>query len=230
VVKEKRVPTGIPGLDSLAEGGFFKGNIVLLAGGTGSGKTVFSTQFTYNGATLYGEKGVYTTLEEGANSLRRNALRFGFNLEKLEHEGKVKVVDLEALKGDGLSANIESILNTVDEVKAERLVIDSLTALLTACSEKFDYRILTHLIYKMLKSRGCTTIMTCSIPLGSRTLGLGVEEFVADSLMTLQNTIEGTELKTRFLIQKMRGTNHSKKYHNIMITEKGIEIVPFTTT
>lgn len=224
---KKRIPTGIYGLDPLIEGGFLKGDLILLAGGPGSGKTIFSSQFIYNGATQHGEKGVYATFEEDADSLKKNSLKFGFDFEKLEHQGKVKLIDLEILKAEGLSTNIEFILDIVDDVKAERLVIDSLTAFLAACSKKFEYRLLTHLIYKILKSRGCTTIMTCSIPTGTQTLGLGIEEFVADSLITLENIVDGSELKTRFLIQKMRGTNHSRKYHNIVITAKGIKIAPF---
>jgi len=155
-------------------------------------------------------------------------LRFGFDLEKLEREGAVKVLDLEAIKGVGLSANIEFILNVLREINAERLVIDSLTAFLSACEEKFEYRTLMHLFYKILKKLGCTTMMTCSVPTGLETLGLGIEEFIADSVITLENIVHDGELKARFLIRKMRGTNHSKKYHEVMIDRKGLKIVSFS--
>jgi len=121
-------------------------------------------------------------------------------------------------------------LGTLNEIDGKRLVIDSLTAFLSACTEKLEYRMLMHLIYRMLKTRSVTTIMTCSVPRGAETLGLGIEEFIADSLLFLENSIDDLELKTRFMIQKMRGTDHSKKYHNVMITKKGLQIVPFTIT
>jgi len=226
----KRVLTGIDGLDDLIQGGFPRGGVILLAGGTGSGKTIFSTQFIYNGATQYGEKGVYATFEEDAKTLRLNMLNFGFDLEGLEREGAIKIIDLEALKGEGLSANIQFILNALDEINGKRLVMDSLTAFLTACPEKFEYRLIMHLIYRMLKTRDCTTIMTCSVPIGAKTLGLGIEEFVADSVIFLENVIDGLELKRRLLIHKMRGTDHSKKYHNVLVTDKGLQIVPFAVT
>ena len=226
----QRVPTGIEGLDTLIEGGFLRGDVILVAGGSGSGKTIFSTQFIYNGALQYDEKGVYATFEEDSKTLKRNMLRFGFDLEKLEKEGTVKVIDLETLKGGGLSANIEYILGTLNKIDAKRLVIDSLTAFLSACTEKLEYRMLMHLIYRMLKTRNVTTIMTCSVSKGAKTLGLGIEEFIADSLIFLENSIENLELRTRFLLQKMRGTDHSKKYHNVIITDKGLQIVPFTVT
>jgi len=226
----ERVPTGIAGLDSLIEGGFLKGDIILVAGRTGSGKTIFSTQFIYHGAVQYSEKGVYATFEEDAKTLKRNMLKFGFDLERLEQKGMIKVIDLEGLKGEGLSANIDYILGAIEEIKGKRLVIDSLTAFLTGCAEKFEYRTFMHLIYRMLKLHGYTTIMTCSVPTGKDTLGLGIEEFVADSVIFLENTIDGLELKTRFMIRKMRGTDHSKKYHNVIVTNKGLQITPFAIT
>ncbi|KPV62986.1 MAG: circadian clock protein KaiC [Candidatus Bathyarchaeota archaeon BA2] len=226
----ERVPTGIDGLDALIKGGFLRGDVILVAGGTGSGKTIFSTQFIYKGATQYGENGVYATFEEDAKTLKRNMFNFGFDLGRLEQKGAIKVIDLEVLKGEGLSANIQFILGALDEIDGKRLVIDSLTAFLTACPERFEYRMLMRLIYRMLKTRGITTIITCSVPVGAETLGLGIEEFLADSVVCLENVVDSLELRTRFLICKMRGTDHSRKYHNVTITDKGLQIVPFTIT
>jgi len=225
----ERIKTGVDGLDELIGGGLVKGEVILLAGSTGSGKTIFSTQFIYNGVTQYGEKGVYATFEEDEASLQRNMEELGMNLGKLEREGQVRVIGLQAMKEVGLNANLDFILKIVKEMKAERLVIDSLTAFLIGIGEKFEYRTLMHLFYKMLKKIGCTTILTCSVPAGSNTLGLGIEEFIADSVIVLENVMVDTELKTRFLIRKMRGTSHSRKYHDVIIGETGLKIVPFST-
>ncbi len=70
--------------------------------------------------------------------------------------------------------------------------------------------------------------MTYSIPLGSNRLGIGIEEVVADSVLILENVISGADLKTRFLIRKMRGTRHSRKYHNVIITDEGLKIIPIS--
>ncbi len=226
----ERVHSGIEGLDELIHGGFPKGDFILLAGASGSGKTIFCTHFICNGVLKYGEKGVYATFEEDRQTLIRNMKELGFDLEALEEKGMVKILDLKALKGSGLSSNIELIFENVANMGAERLVIDSLTAFLSACEEKFEYRTMMHLFYLMLKHRGCTTIATVSIPLGAKTLGLGVEEFVADGLIMLENFLDGLELKRRILIRKIRGSDHSKSYHNVLITRKGMEIVPFAST
>jgi circadian clock protein KaiC len=224
----KRIPTGVEGLDGLIEGGFLKGDVFLLAGNTGSGKTIFSMEFICNGATAYQEKGVYATFEEDEKTLKRNMAKLGFDLDKLEQDGLIRVVGLEAMKGAGLNVNIEFLLNAIKDLKAERLVVDSLTAFFIANQEKFEYRTLMHIFYKVLKTLNCTTIMTCSVPTGSTTLGLGIEEFIADSVLSLENVVHEAELKTRFLIRKMRGTRHSRQYHEVIISENGLKIVPFS--
>jgi len=83
-----------------------------------------------------------------------------------------------------------------------------------------------HFLYRIFKQSGVTTIATCGIPTGSETFGLGFEEFIADVLITLENFLEKYELKRRLLVRKMRGSSHSRKYHNVIIDENGISIVP----
>ncbi|MBI2126807.1 MAG: AAA family ATPase [Thaumarchaeota archaeon] len=220
-----RTKTGVPGLDPLIQGGLQQGDFVLLVGGIGTGKTIFSCQFAYNAAKLYGEKTVFATFEEDIASLKRNMMQFGMDLGSLERDGNVKLIDLEALEGGGMGANIETLLGALDEIKGKRLVVDSLTAFLSGAAEKFDYSFLMHLVYKTLKREGITTLMTVSAPQGSSGLGAGVEEFVADGLFQLESYItENMELKTRFIVRKLRGTDHSRKYHNVAFTPSGIEI------
>jgi len=221
----KRIKTGIEGLDEIIGGGFLKGDFILLAGDAGSGKTIFCSQYICYGAKN-GEKGIIATFEEDKETLMRNMENLGLEIRQLEKEGKVKILDLEAFKGAGLQANMEFIIYNVKTFGAKRLVIDSINAFFAACKEKFEYRALMHFLYRIFKKDGVTTISTCSIPVGSKTLGLGFEEFVADTLMVLENFLENYELKRRLLIRKMRGTNHSRKYHNVIIDENGIHIVP----
>ena len=177
---EERVPTGIPGLDSLIQGGLTPGDFVLLVGGIGSGKTILSSEFAYNGAKELNQPSVYATFEEDASSLRRNMLKFGLDFEALEKAKKARLLDLEALEGRGMGSNIDTILAAVDEVKAKRLVVDSLTAFLSGATGKFDYSFLMHLIYKTLKREKITTVVTVSRFEKQAEYSTGMEEFVAD--------------------------------------------------
>ena len=230
VATEIRLKTGIPGLDPLIQGGLQKGDFILLLGDLGTGKTIFSSQFVFNSAKLFDEKAVFATFEEDTRSLKRNMLRFGMDFEALEKEGKIKVLDLEALEGRGMGSNIEALLKALDDIGARRLVVDSLTAFMSGAEQKFDYSFLMHLIYKTLKREGVTTLMTASRPQGlSVTTELGVEEFVADGIFELRNYISrDVEIKTQFLIRKLRGTEHSRKFHSVLFTPHGIEILPYT--
>ncbi|TLX97251.1 MAG: hypothetical protein E6K96_03815 [Thaumarchaeota archaeon] len=223
-----RSATGIPGLDPLIQGGLQTGDFVLLVGDLGTGKTIFSSEFVYNSAKRFGEAAVFATFEEDVASLKRNMLRFGMDFETLEKEKKVKIIDLEALQGRGMGSNIETLLGALDTLRARRLVVDSLTAFLSSAQEKFDYSFLMHLVYKTLKREGITTLMTVSRSAGPLA-EVGVEEFVADGIFELQNYISrDVELKTRFIIRKLRGTDHSRRFHSVVFTPNGIEILSYT--
>ncbi len=227
--KEVRIPTGIPGLDGLIQGGLQAGDFVLLVGGIGTGKTIFSSEFAFEGAKELKQPSVYATFEEDMASLRRNMLKLGVDFQSLEDEKKVRLLDLEALEGRGMGSNLETILSAIDEVKAKRLVIDSLTAFLSGASGKFDYSFLMHLIYKTLKREGITTIMTVSKFSVRNEYSQGLEEFVADGVFELENYLaDNMELKTRFMVRKLRGTEHSRRYHTVVFSSKGIEILPYT--
>ncbi|MDG6911416.1 MAG: hypothetical protein JRN18_03620 [Nitrososphaerota archaeon] len=223
-----RLPTRVVGLDPLIQGGLQVGDFVLLVGGIGTGKTIFSSQFVYNSAKLDGEHAVFATFEEDVASLKRNMKLFGMDFDALEKEKKVKLVDLESLEGRGMGSNIETLLGALDDIHAKRLVVDSLTAFLSGAKEKFDYSFLMHLVYKTLKREGITTLMTVSKFQGDQTMTSGVEEFVADGIFLLENYIgKNMELRTRFLVKKLRGTEHSRKYHTVAFTPTGINILPY---
>ena len=227
-VVAERIPTRVEGLDPLIQGGLQVGDFVLLVGGKGTGKSSVASLFVYNSAKLSGETAVFATIEEDISSLKRNMKLFGMDFEPLEKEKKVKVMDLESLEGRGMGSNIETLLAALDEIKAKRLVVDSLTAFLSGAKEKFDYSFLMHLIYKTLKREGITTLMTVSKFQADQTMTSGIEEFVADGIFQLENyVVKGVELRTRFLIKKLRGTEHSRKYHTVAFTPTGINILPY---
>ena len=128
--------------------------------------------------------------------------------------GKIKIIDLEILRGKGLESNIAYLLEIVGKARASILVIDSLTALLLACETQFEQRTFMKTVYKSLKGKGVTTIMTVSLNEDGR---IGPEGFLSDSVMLLENWVDKNQFKTRFMIQKMRGTDHSRRYHSLTL-------------
>ena len=212
-----RIPTGIDGLDGLIEGGLIRGDMHLLAGAPGTGKTILASTFAYKAVTTGKEKVVYATFEESAEYLKRNMKKLGIDLAAAEKSGNLTVIDLDALKGKELESNIQLLISAVKETKSTILIIDSLTALLLATESKFELRAFMKSVYKTLKSDGVTTLMTISQTPGA---GFGIEGFVADSVTLLENVVDKDAFKTRLMILKMRGTEHSKRYHSVTFTPK----------
>ncbi|MCJ7634266.1 AAA family ATPase [Candidatus Bathyarchaeota archaeon] len=226
MVGPPRVSTGIEEFDSLIEGGFPVESIILVAGNPGAGKTTFAAQFLIQG-TMISEKGLYVCFAETKESLHRNLLRFGWDLEDLEYKGRLAVLDLSTTKEPGIQGNLNLILEKIMEINAKRLVIDSFTAFSMALKEPTDVRFLIHLLYRFLQRAGCTTVMISDTPWGSQKIGLGVEEFVADGIILLSTWFdEEGRLRRTCSILKMRCTDHSRMTHEYEITDSGIKIFP----
>lgn len=226
-----KVSSGIPSLDKIIEGGFNQGDVVLIAGQPGAGKTTLATQFLFNGAIVCDEKGVYVTFVENANKIKRDMLKFNWDLARLENEHKIDVLDLiEAASERSVAANLDVIMSAVKTLGAKRLVIDSLTSMTAYVKTKEEARSFVSIMKKILEEAECTTLLLAEIPWNKNEIGMGFEEFVADSLIILESTLERFRIKRRLYIPKMRGTNHSLDCHDFYITPEGISISPLTTT
>lgn len=224
---ENRVATGITGLDSMIEGGFPKGSLILLAGSPGSGKTIASAHFLYHGARNLNEKGIYLSFAEKREFFIENMKKFGFDFETLESEGKFKFLDLLTTREDTVSSTITMLSREVLELDARRLVIDSFTAMAQAFNRRIDARIILHMIEKLMSRSNCTTLLLVELPTGTRTIGLGFEEFVADGVLLFETVDEREGIRKRAVIRKMRGTNHSLSYSHIVISDHGISLMPY---
>ena len=202
----RSVPTGIKGLDNVLGGGFPRNSIIIVAGNPGTGKTIFSAQFIYCGATEYGENGVYVSFAESRESFIENMKQFGFDFEKLESEGKFSYLDFLTVREAAISAILDVILKEIERLKAKRLVIDSFSALSQAFEREFDARIFIHAILsRIVRQIGCTTILIDEIPYETGRIGGGMEEFVADGIILLRAIEQDERLFRDLLIKKMRG-------------------------
>ncbi|MBN3037109.1 MAG: AAA family ATPase [Candidatus Diapherotrites archaeon] len=228
----ERTPSGITGLDDLLEGGFLPGSAVLVSGGAGTGKTIFSTQFIYNGAMTSGEPGIYITLEEGAQNIWWNMKSFHWNIAKLQQENLVKIYRVGMFNPKDFALQfdeeIKKIREMVNEMNAKRLVIDSTTAFAMFMSNDADIRYNLFKLINETKKLGCTTLLISEtrakegIPIWQQQSAFGVEEFVVDGVVNLYFRSPMRAL----LISKMRGTNQDKNAHPFKITNNGFEVNP----
>jgi circadian clock protein KaiC len=227
---ESRVPTGIKGLDDMIEGGFPRGSMILLAGSPGSGKTIASAQYLHYGASQLNENGVYVSFVERESTFLRNMAKIGLNFEQLKNEGKFKFMDMITPGSQEFSMDtINFALREVQSMNARRLVIDSFTALASTFKKEVDARVILHLLEKLMREMNCTSLLLVEIPTGRVDLGLGFEEFVVDGLILFEAVREQLGIRKRAIISKMRGTNHSQNYCNIIISNQGLSLLPYVT-
>ncbi len=234
-----RTKTGIEGLDTLVEGGFPAGRTMLLSGGCGTGKTIFSMQFLYQGAMKYKEPGIYVTLDEQPELIRQDVERFGWDLAKLEEENMLAIIDASIAKiglaseeelampetGFDLDKLLIEIIRTSKKLGAKRIVIDSIPALGIKYRDEEEIRKAILKISYLLMKSGLSSIVTTEIPEESKEFGkYGIEEFVVDGVIVLHYMPVGSKSNRTLHIRKMRATDHSEDLHPIKITKKGIKV------
>jgi circadian clock protein KaiC len=223
--KEDRVATGIKGFDVLIEGGFPRGDLVLLVGHPGSGKTLLSSRFLYNGASKYQEPGVYVSFAENRNAFFRNLRRTNMDLEKMERGGLFKFMDFVTVKEQAIDEILTTVISEVDSLRAKRLVIDSFSAMAQAFSQRIDARIVLHTVLgRMTRLSEVTTLLIAEKPLGSRVLGGGMEEFVSDAVVELTHSLERGYLVRNLDIVKMRGTRTTRTRLHYDIEDEGLVV------
>src|ERR1051325_8926508 len=131
-----KTKTGIAGLDEITLGGLPKGRPTLICGGPGCGKTLFSIEFIVNGATRFGEPGVFVTFEEKAEDLMTNVTSLGFDLEKLQKNKKIKLdyvrIERNEIEETG-EYDLEGLFirlgHAIDSAGAKRVVLDTIETL-----------------------------------------------------------------------------------------------------
>ncbi len=221
-----RVQTGIPSLDKLIEGGLVPGDTTIVAGQPGTGKTTLGLQFLVHGAVKCGENGVYASVIESGEKLKRNARRFGWDLDVLEKEGRLQLVSLQSTMKAGVSTALETVLEALHTVKARRLVFDSLSALMTAFESTAEARSFLHIMLEFLEAANCTTLMISEVPWGKQQLGTNFEEFLGDGLIVLESSFDNSRVRRRIYIPKMRGTENRLEGYDYYITREGFALAP----
>jgi len=231
VNNKEKVSTGIASLDKILRGGFNRGDTILVAGQPGAGKTTLGLQFLHNGATKYGENGIYVTFVESVNKLKRDTLKLGWDFEKLIKEKRVSFLDLMHATGkEGLEANFAVMMTEIELVGAKRIVIDSLSAMTTYIETKAEARTFVGMVNRLLENAGCTSLLLVEMPWGTSDIGSGFEEFLADGLIVLESTIDGFRVRRMLFVPKMRGVNHDLSCYDFFISTDGIDVSPIPTS
>ncbi len=217
---EERVPTGIAGFDELVQGGFPRGRIILLSGTPGTGKTIFAMEYLYNGAVKHNEKGMFITIEERVDSLKAQAKRFGWDLDKLERNGMLKIMRLDVKNIKGLSGS--EIMDYAIKNNIKRLAIDSLSALAintptiyTSAGETLSNVNVMRFIYSFindLRDDAVTTLLISQTQ-GEELSRDSVSEFTCDGIIYIKYESLGGEYSRALVVRKLRETHHDADIH-----------------
>jgi len=226
-----RQRTGVNELDEMLCGGFLLGDAVLLAGGAGTGKTTLALQHLVNGATQFGENGIYETFEQLPNQIYRDSQSLGWDIRKLEDENKFRLIctSPNILLEDSGGENILS--EPIKEIHAQRIVVDSLSHLAMHTGHDELRRELYRLIM-LLKARGLGSLLIwessdSSDP--SKALPDGGISFLVDSIVSLKHVEIESTVRKALVVWKMRGSDHDKRLRQYEIASHGIEVsAPFS--
>ena len=222
----ERLKTGVPGFDRLIAGGIPRGFFVAVVGEPGTGKTVFSIHFAWQGV-LEGDKVVYVTTEESRESVARQAAMFGMDFYKAMDEGRMIIIDaLMRGKGDEWTLHeldVEELVRVVLEAKKRlgygraRLVVDSMSAFWLdkpAMARKYSY-----MVKRILYKWDFTALLVSQYAITTAgAFGWGLEH-VADGIVRFRRFVRQGELRRYVLVEKMRQTSHSLRLHRVEIID-----------
>jgi circadian clock protein KaiC len=230
----KKCPTGILGLDEITGGGLPKGRTTIVCGGPGCGKTMLGVEFLVRGAMKFNEPGVLMAFEETPREIATNVASLGFDIQALARRKKLYLdflsVEPSEIKESGdydLEGLFIRLQGAIAAVGAKRVMFDTLEALLSGFSNPQILRAEIRRLFRWLKDRGLTAIVTAERGEGNLSR-YGLEEYVSDCVILLDHRVKNQISERRLRIVKYRGASHGADEYPFLIDECGISILPLS--
>jgi len=230
-----KAPTGIQGLDEVTYGGLPRGRPTLLCGAAGCGKTLFAMTFLYSGAIQYGEPGIFVAFEERPAELIKNVGSLNYDLQKLVTENKLAIdhvhierAQIEEAGEYDLEGLFIRLGYAIDSIGAKRVVLDTIEALFGGLQDPAVLRAELRRLFVWLKDKGVSAIITAERGDGTLTRH-GLEEYVSDCVILLDNRVTDQLSTRRLRILKYRGSAHGTNEYPFIIDEQGITVMPITS-
>ncbi|MFH1055155.1 MAG: ATPase domain-containing protein [Candidatus Altiarchaeota archaeon] len=214
-----RLRTGVPNLDEMLNGGLLDGSITLVSGDPGAGKSTLAMKFLLEGIRN-GENGAYISLDEEKRNFFRNMRTYGWSLDKLEADCSLY---FEYFRTEELVSHITDGHQTIDhqlkKIKAKRIVIDSVTAYLSASENQLSLRSQIKSLFDNIRKWKVTALLIGESLRADSNFGV---DYMVDTIIRLHNNRDGGRRRRLIEVEKMRGSKHSQEAHIMEITDEGI--------
>jgi len=230
----QKCPTGISGFDEITEGGLPKNRTTLVSGAAGSGKTLFGIDFLVKGLSDYNEPGVLMSFEETPDELYTDVASLNLKLQELVSQKKLLLEHVILEHADLLEENfnLEGLLirleHAIDSIGAKRVVLDSLESPFAGIKDEGILRVETKRLFRWLKNKQVTAIVTGEPSQGYYTRH-GLEEFVSDCIILLDNRVKEQIAIRRIRVVKYRGSKHGTNEYPFVIDSEGLSVIPITS-
>jgi circadian clock protein KaiC len=229
-----KVATGIVGFDDITLGGLPAGRPSLICGAAGCGKTLFGVTFLVRGAVDHDEPGVFMSFEERPRDLVDNVASLGYDLQGLIDQKKIAIdhvhIDRSEIEETGeydLEGLFVRLGYAIDTIGAKRVVLDTIEALFASFTDTAVLRAELRRLFYWLKERGVTAVITGERGNGQLTR-YGIEEYVSDCVILLDNRVVEQITTRRLRVIKYRGSSHGTNEYPFFIDEYGITVLPVT--
>jgi circadian clock protein KaiC len=227
--------TGVTGLDEVTMGGLPAGRPTLICGGPGCGKTLLATTFLVNGAVMFNEPGVLMSFEESGDDLIQNVASLDYDLATLVAQKKIAIdfvrVERSEIEESG-EYDLEGLFVRLDyaikAVGAKRVVLDTLEVLFAGLGDTQILRAEIRRLFAWLKQRNVTAIITAEQGAGALTR-FGIEEYVSDCVLLLDNRVSNEITTRRLRVVKYRGSAHGTNEYPFLIDARGVSVLPVTS-
>ena len=231
----QKCATGITGFDEITEGGLPKDRITLISGGPGSGKTLLGIDFLVNGVLHYKERGVFMSFEETEDEIYQDVASLNLDLRGLISKKEIRFEHVRFERNDmhekgefnleGLFIRLEL---AIDAIGAKRVVLDSIESLFAGIADPGILRLEIKRLFQWLKQKQVTAVITGEQGQNTFTRH-GLEEFISDCIILLDNRVRQQVSTRRIRVVKYRGSNHGTNEYPFVIDKNGLSVIPITS-